>query len=79
MNLQENGTGNFLDAADYLNNGIRNIPLNTCLLYNYACVNERLGRFGTAIVFFNFVEQLRPTWIDCLYGQSVTYFKIGKY
>ena len=79
MQLQPDGSGKFEDAIDYLKNGIRNLPLNSCLLYNFACVNEKIGNFGTAIKFFGFLEKLRPKWVDSLYGMAVSFFRIGNY
>ena len=53
--------------------------MNINLLYNYACVNERLGRYDVALRFFQHAMEIRPRWTDALFGQAVTYFKLGKY
>lgn len=35
-------TGNIEDGMDYLRNGIKELPLNPQLLYNFGCANERI-------------------------------------
>ena len=59
--------------------GLREIPLNLQLIYNYACVNEKLGRYDIAIRFFGYAIEIRPRWTDALFGQAVTYFKLGNF
>ena len=38
--------GNFDQVLNYLRNGIMEIPDSPELLYNYACANERVGRYN---------------------------------
>ena len=54
MDLKEDGSGDFESAMDYLRNGLKEIPLNPELLFNYANTNERLGKHHVAIKFFRF-------------------------
>lgn len=62
-----------------MTSGLRELPLNLTLLYNYGCANERLGRYDTAIRFFQYAEDIKPRWSDALFGKAVTYFKLGEY
>ena len=39
-------------AIDYIASGIKELTLKFKLLYNYACLSERLGRIEIAIKFF---------------------------
>jgi len=66
-------------SLDYTTSGLRMIPLDINLLYNYAGYNEKLGRFDIARDFFDFCCEIRPRWSDALFGQSVTYFKEGDF
>ena len=66
-------------ALDYLTSGLRELPLSVDLLYNYACINEKLGRPYIALKFFEHARELRPRWTDALFGEAVTYFKLGNY
>ena len=63
-------------AIDFLRNGIREIPTNPELLYNYACANEKIGNYQTAIKFFEFASQLKNNWPDALFGEAITHFKL---
>ena len=36
-------------------------------------------RYTTALKFFAFCEELKPRWVNSLFGQAVTYFKLGKF
>ena len=47
-------TQNYESFKDYLRNGLREIPLNPHLLYNYACANERMRQFHTSVKFFRY-------------------------
>ena len=61
-------TGNIEDGMDYLRNGIKELPLNPQLLYNFACANERIKRYEMAIKFFEFAEKCKARWPDALFG-----------
>ena len=65
--------------ADYLASGLRELPLNLTLLYNFACAQERLSRFKTALRFFDYCEELQQRWTECLYAKAVIHFKLGDY
>lgn len=52
MGGDETDTAGLEAAIDYLRNGIRQIPFNYALLYNYGVVNERLGKLNVAKKFF---------------------------
>lgn len=54
MNLKEDGSGDFQSAMDYLRSGLKELPLNPELLFNYANTNERLGKHETSVKFFKF-------------------------
>ena len=54
MNLKKDGQGDFEAAIDYLRNGIRQIPLNFSLLYNFAIINEKIGNFIIALKYLKF-------------------------
>ena len=45
-------TGNLEAGLDYLRNGLKEIPLNPELMYNFACANERLKKYKLAAKFF---------------------------
>lgn len=66
-------------ALDYLASGLRELPLSLDMLYNYACINEKLGRPDIALKFFRHARELRPRWTDALFGEAVTHFKLGNY
>jgi tetratricopeptide (TPR) repeat protein len=66
-------------SLDYLASGLRELPLEIKLLYNYACVNEKIGNYQTALQFFDFAMEIRPRWTDALFGKAVTYFKLGHF
>ena len=69
-----------LDAAnDYLRNGIRQIPQNHQLLYNYAVVNEKLRNYHISIKFFKFGQQVNPANADNFYGEAISQFKICEF
>ena len=61
---------------DYLRNGIKELPLNPQLLYNFACANERIERYEIAIKFFQFAEKCKARWPDALFGQAICHFKL---
>ena len=46
-------------AIDFLRNGLREIPKNPQLLYNYACANEKIGNYHRAVRFFQFASKLK--------------------
>ena len=79
MNLKADGNGDFEAAIDYIRNGIRQIPLNFSLLYNFGVVNEKLGNYNIALKFFRFAQTVNPKSADALYGEAVVSFKMGKY
>ena len=66
-------------VRDYLNSGLRHLPLNSILLYNYAVANEKLKKYQTALTFFRIAQELKPRWADALFGEAVTLFKLGRY
>ena len=66
-------------ASDYLASGLRELPLNITLLYNFAAVQERLGQYKKSLRFFGYCEELRQRWTECLFGQAVIYFKFGNF
>ena len=69
-----------MDAAlDYLRNGIRQIPRNHDLLYNYAVVNEKLGNYHIAIKHFKYGQQVNPENADNYYGEAIAQFKICEF
>lgn len=72
-------TGNIENAMDYLKNGILHLPLNCYLVFNYACLNEKLRNFGKAMKFFELVTELNPSWPDPLLGLGIALFKLGRY
>jgi len=49
------------------------------MLYNYACISEKLGRPQVAIKFFRHAQEIRPRWTDALFGEAITHFKLGDY
>jgi tetratricopeptide (TPR) repeat protein len=67
--INSNGEAkDYLTGIDYYKNGLRMLPSSTHLLYNYACFNERLGNYLTAIQFYNFVLKLKQNDVNSLYG-----------
>ena len=66
-------------ALDYITSGIKESPLKFKLLYNYACLSEKLGRYFEAIKFFEFSMEIRPRFTDSLFALAVIYFKLGDY
>jgi len=66
-------------AADYLSSGLRELPLNLHLLYNYAATNTKMGKYEIAIRFFKYAQEIRPRWTDALFGEAVTHFKLGEF
>lgn len=60
---------------DYIRNGLKELPLCPQLLYNYACANERIGKFQMAVKFFSYAQRVRPRWTDALFGEAVSHFK----
>ena len=66
-------------GLEYLRNGLRDIPDNPYLLYNYACINEMLMNFKQAQIFFNFCLEITPNWSDALYGIALCHFKQEDY
>jgi len=56
MNIKKDGSGDYEAAIDYIRNGIRQIPLNFSLLYNFGIVNEKLGNFNIALKFLRFAQ-----------------------
>lgn len=75
MDLKEDGSGEFQSAMDYLRNGLKEIPLNPELLFNYANCNERLGKHKTAVKFFRFAQIVREGWSDAYFGEAVSHFE----
>jgi len=71
--------GNLQLGIDFLRNGLRYIPKNPELLYNYACANERIGKYQVAVKFFNYANKMKLNWSDALYGQSIAHFKLKQY
>lgn len=71
--------GDWEPALDYLASGLRELPLNLEMLYNYACISEKLGRPELALKFFRHAREIRPRWTDALFGEAVTNFKLGDY
>ena len=45
-------TGSAEAGLDYLRNGLRELPLDYKLIYNYACSNEEIGNYEKAKRFF---------------------------
>jgi tetratricopeptide (TPR) repeat protein len=66
-------------AIDFISSGLKEVPLKFKLLYNYACLSEKLGRFEEAINFFEFSMEIRPRCTDSLFALAVIYFKLGEY
>lgn len=66
-------------AIDFIASGLKEVPLKFKLLYNYACLSEKLGRFEEAIKFFEFSMEIRPRCTDSLFALAVIYFKLGEY
>ena len=65
-------------AIDYIASGIKELPLKFKLLYNYACLSERLSRVEIAIKFFELSMEVRPRWVDSLFALAIIYYKIGE-
>ena len=59
--------------------GLRELPLEIKLLYNYASINEKIGNYDMALKFFDFCKEIRPRWTDALFGKAVTFFKLGEF
>ena len=49
-------TGSVEAGLDYLRNGLREIPTDHRLIYNYACANEELGEYERAKRFFQYAQ-----------------------
>lgn len=64
---------------NYLKNGLRRVPLNPRMLYNFAVANERVGNDVFALLFFKFARMARLNWADAWFGESVVYFKLGMF
>jgi tetratricopeptide (TPR) repeat protein len=64
-------------AIDYIASGIKELPLKFKLLYNYACLSERLGRIEIAIRFFEISMEVRPRWVDSLFALAIIYYRLG--
>ena len=62
-----------------MRNGIRQIPFNFALLYNYGVVNEKLGKLNVAKKFFRFAKTVNPESADALYCEAIVCFKLGQY
>ena len=45
-------TGDFDQAIDFLKSGLVYNKTNEFLMYNFACANERMGRFEQSLRFF---------------------------
>ena len=61
---------------NYLKNGLRNIPLEPLMLYNFAVAHERVGCDRFALLFFKFARMARLNWTDAWFGEAVTNFKL---
>lgn len=77
--IRKNHPTDWASALDYLASGLRELPLEIKLLYNYASLNEKLERYDIALQFFDFCLEIRPRWTDALFGKAVTYFKLGEF
>ena len=75
MDIKEDGTGDFQSAMDFLRNGLKEIPLNPELLFNYANCNERLGQHKIAVKFFRFAQIVKKDWSDAHFGEAVSHFE----
>ena len=64
-------------SIDYIASGIKELPLNFNLLYNYACLSEKLGRIEIAIRFFEISMEVKPRWVDSLFALAIIYYKLG--
>lgn len=64
---------------NYLKNGLRTVPLNARMLYNFAVANERVGNDAFSLVFFKFARMARLNWADAWFGESVVNFKLGMF
>lgn len=79
MNLKANGSGDFEAAIDYIRNGIRQIPMNYALLYNFGVVNEKLGNYNIARKYLKFAQTVKPDSADAFFSDAVVCFKMGNY
>ena len=61
---------------NYLKNGLRNIPLEPLMLYNFAVAHERVGCDAFALLFFKFARLAKLNWVDAWFGEAVTNFKL---
>lgn len=64
---------------DYLRNGLKELPLNPQLLYNFAVANEHILRQKIAIKFYQYAEICKPRWSDALLGEAICHFKLEDY
>jgi tetratricopeptide (TPR) repeat protein len=66
-------------AMDYLVSGLRVLPLDVCLLYNFAVCNDRLKNYDIAMTFFDFCNEIQPRYSNALFGKAVVYYRMGDY
>lgn len=77
--LDDEPVGGYYEAMEFYKNGLMEVPDSADLLYNFACLNERVGNYTNAFRFFEFALEVKPKWAEAIYGQALSCFKKKEY
>ena len=77
LGIAEYEKGNYKEAIDYYNRGLKNNPDDACLFNNRGLAYYSLEQYKKAIPDYDKAIDLKPDFADAYYNRGLAYFKKG--
>ena len=79
LGIAEYEKGNYREAIDYYNRGLKNNSDDACLFNNRGLAYYSLEQYKKAIPDYDKAIELKPDFVDAYYNRGLAYFRKGSY
>ena len=77
LGIAEYEKGNYMEAINRYNNGIKSTPDDACLFNNRGLAYYSLEQYDKAVTNYTKAIELRPDFADAYYNRGLAYFRKG--
>ena len=79
LGIAEYEKGNYQEAIEHYNNGIKSNPDDACLFNNRGLAYYSLEQYDKAVADYNMAIELKADFADAYYNRGLAYFRKGSY